>query len=122
MGWGALIIEKNRVIHRLSEAKAAAPGNTNNVAEYLAINAALDWLLSQGFTNSPVEVYGDSKLVIEQCSGRWKVKKGAYAEVARATRPKIAQFRQIKWAWIPRERNTWADALSTRSLAALKTA
>ena len=50
---------------------------TNNQAEYRTLIAALaevSALAGDGVADATVDVYGDSKLVIEQLAGRWKIK------------------------------------------------
>ncbi|HWB81427.1 MAG TPA: reverse transcriptase-like protein, partial [Nannocystaceae bacterium] len=57
-------------------------GMTNNVAEYTAaLECVRRWIALA--IAGPIVVRGDSKLVIEQMSGRWKVKAGAYVAVYR---------------------------------------
>jgi ribonuclease H / adenosylcobalamin/alpha-ribazole phosphatase len=94
----------------------ASPKNSNNVAEYLGLNAALDWLIANGLTGQPVLVKGDSQLVINQCLGKWQIKGGLYAEYARAACAKLPRFPSIRLEWIRRSENALADKLSKSHL------
>jgi ribonuclease HI len=86
---------------------------TNNVAEYRGLIAGLEMARELDPT-AVLEVRMDSKLVIEQMAGRWKVKhadmKTLALEAARI-RPAI-----VTWTWVPRELNKAADALVNRAL------
>ena len=67
--WVALAADGSEIAHQGS-AKPAAPENTNNRAEYLALLSALLWLREQGHRG--VLVRGDSQLVIRQMEGAWR--------------------------------------------------
>jgi probable phosphoglycerate mutase len=86
---------------------------SNNVAEYRGLIAGLE-MARQIDPDAPVEVRMDSKLVIEQMAGRWKIKHPSMRPLAleaNGLRP-----RQVTWTWIPREQNKQADALVNRAL------
>ena len=70
-GYGAVVWSADRATV-LAESKQAIGQATNNVAEYRGLIAGLEEAAKLGATE--VEVYMDSKLVVEQMSGRWKVK------------------------------------------------
>ena len=86
---------------------------TNNVAEYSGLIAGLE--MAQGIDpGATVEVRMDSKLVIEQMAGRWKVKHPDMKPLAaRAQRLLPAQ---VTWTWVPRAENKAADALVNAAL------
>ncbi len=92
--------------------------STNNVAEYSGAIQALERLRGLGYTG-PVEVYGDSQLVIRQMLGEYAVKavhlQSYHDWLARLAR----DFERVTWTWVPREQNTRADALSKEALAEL---
>ena len=115
MGFGAVIRGEKGDLKVYDGARAAA-GNTNNVAEYCALELALDWLIENGHTLEPISVMGDSQLVINQCFGRWRIKSGAYAEVARRVQSKLRRFSAIRGKWVPRDQNELADELSKMHL------
>ena len=86
---------------------------TNNVAEYSGLIAALEMARAID-ASAAVEVRMDSKLVIEQMAGRWKVKHPdlkPLAQRAQKLRPP-----QVRWTWVPREQNQAADALLNAAL------
>ncbi|WP_028800839.1 bifunctional RNase H/acid phosphatase [Streptomyces sp. 142MFCol3.1] len=89
---------------------------TNNVAEYKGLVAGLRAARELDPTAS-VRVRMDSKLVVEQMSGRWKIKhpdmKPLAAEAAR-----IFPASQVTYEWIPRERNKHADRLANEAMDA----
>jgi ribonuclease H / adenosylcobalamin/alpha-ribazole phosphatase len=86
---------------------------TNNVAEYRGLIAGLE-MVRELDPGAAVEVRMDSRLVIEQMAGRWKVKHADMKALAlRAARLRPAT---VTWTWVPRELNKAADALVNRAL------
>src|SRR4029453_962887 len=86
---------------------------TNNVAEYRGLIAGLEMARELDPT-AVLEVRMDSKLVIEQMAGRWKVKHAGMKTLAlEAARLRPAT---VTWTWVPRELNKAADALVNRAL------
>lgn len=116
MGIGAYIERNNQVVLTYSHSIPAAKDNTNNVAEYLAVKQILQYLTDNYFFNEEIVIYGDSKLVIEQLWGTWKMNKGAYIPVALECKYMVKKFSNIKGIWVPREQNQNADDLSKGSL------
>lgn len=86
---------------------------TNNVAEYRGLIAGLE-LYNEHTPDADLEVRMDSKLVIEQMSGNWKIKHPDMRPLAMAAN-RLAPG-GTTWTWIPRERNKHADALLNRAL------
>jgi len=86
---------------------------TNNVAEYRGLIAGLE-LVREHAPDAQVEVRMDSKLVVEQMAGRWKVKHPGMRPLALEARG-LAPPRVV-WTWVPRERNRAADALLNAAL------
>ncbi len=111
-GYGALV--RDAVTGRVLAERAASVGRaTNNVAEYGGLVAGLQAALDLDPT-ADVEVRMDSKLVVEQMSGRWKIKHPAM-------RPLAMQANQLapqgtRYTWIPREQNKHADRLANLAL------
>ena len=60
----------------------------------------------------------DSKLVVEQMSGRWKVKHPDLIELHAQARSLAARFERISYAWIPRARELHADRLANEAMDA----
>jgi ribonuclease H / adenosylcobalamin/alpha-ribazole phosphatase len=86
---------------------------TNNVAEYRGLIAGLE-LYNEHASGADLEVRMDSKLVIEQMSGNWKIKHPDMKPLATAAN-RLAPL-GTTWTWIPRERNKHADALLNEAL------
>ena len=86
---------------------------TNNVAEYRGLIAGLE-LYQEHAPDADLEVRMDSKLVVEQMSGRWKIKHPDMRPLAMAAN-RLAPFGTV-YTWIPRERNKHADRLLNQAL------
>jgi len=101
----------------MGEASQTIGVETNNVAEYRGLIAGLQ--LAGAFApDATVEVRMDSRLVIEQMAGRWKIKHPAMRPLAVAAR---ALARRVDtWTWIAREHNKAADALVNAALDGLR--
>jgi probable phosphoglycerate mutase len=87
---------------------------TNNVAEYRAVIAGL----TEAFRLNPdarVDVRMDSKLVVEQMSGNWKIKHQDMQVLAIEVQ-KLVAGKKVSWTWIPREQNSRADALANEAM------
>mgnify|MGYP001806701801 CR=1 FL=1 len=93
---------------------------TNNVAEYRGLIAGLEEARRLGATEVGVSM--DSKLVVEQMSGRWKIKHAAMAELAQQARALASTFDSVSYQWIPRERNSYADRLANEAMDAAQQA
>lgn len=80
-------------------------GVTNNEAEYRSLIAAFEQLASEVADTSSlqVEVFGDSKLVLEQLAGRWKVRAANLAPIWREARAAAARFGAVRYTWHSRD-------------------
>ncbi|GAB3844390.1 reverse transcriptase-like protein [Nesterenkonia populi] len=113
-GAGALVRDQQG---RVLAATALPLGKaSNNVAEYTGLIEGLK-LVRNIDPSAQVEARLDSKLVVEQMSGRWRIKhedmKRLAAEAARILSPM-----QVTYTWIPRAKNADADALSNEAMDA----
>ncbi|MEU2673851.1 bifunctional RNase H/acid phosphatase [Streptomyces sp. NPDC007164] len=122
-GYGAVVIDP-ATGETLAEAAEYIGVATNNVAEYKGLIAGLKAakaLVPDASADGAlrVRVRMDSKLVVEQMSGRWKIKhpdmKPLAAEAAR-----ILPASAVTYEWIPRERNKHADRLANEAMDAGK--
>lgn len=97
---------------------------SNNFAEYLALIQGLNYALEADYEN--IEIYSDSKLIIEQVNGRWKVKSSDLKELALSAVNRVQTLRkagrQITLTWIPREKNVHADSLANLAMDRRSTA
>jgi ribonuclease H / adenosylcobalamin/alpha-ribazole phosphatase len=114
-GYGAVVWSGDRSLV-LAEAKQAIGHATNNVAEYRGLIAGLEEAAKLHATE--VAVAMDSKLVVEQMSGGWKVKHPDLAELHAEARRLAGQFDEITYRWIPRAENSHADRLANEAMDA----
>jgi probable phosphoglycerate mutase len=114
-GYGAVVLDPDtdEVLAERAESLGVA---TNNVAEYQGLIAGLRAAKELGATE--VDVRMDSKLVVEQMSGRWKVKHPAMQPLALEAGRLIRDIGRVRFEWIPRLRNSRADALANRAMDA----
>ncbi|MEV6651095.1 bifunctional RNase H/acid phosphatase [Streptomyces sp. NPDC051219] len=116
-GYGSVVLdpETGETLVEVAEYIGVA---TNNVAEYKGLVAGLKAARALA-PDAEIHVRMDSKLVVEQMSGRWKIKhpdmKPLAAEAAR-----IFPRSQVVYEWIPREKNKHADRLANEAMDAGK--
>jgi probable phosphoglycerate mutase len=114
-GYGAVV--RDALTGEVLAERAAGIGvASNNVAEYGGLIAGLKAALE--LDPSEVEVRMDSKLVVEQMSGRWQVKHPSMKPLAREAAGLMAQLPQVRFSWIPREKNKHADRLANEAMDA----
>jgi ribonuclease HI len=87
---------------------------SNNVAEYSGLIAGLE-AVRELDPEAQVDVRMDSKLVVEQMSGRWKIKHPDMRTLALRARD-ILPPQNVTYTWIPRAENGAADALVNDAL------
>ena len=89
---------------------------TNNEAEYHALieglKAVSEWKPDR------LEIYLDSKLVVEQMNGRWKVKEARMQALQSKAKDLLASFPEVEIKHVERERNKGADALANMAIDA----
>jgi broad specificity phosphatase PhoE/ribonuclease HI len=114
-GYGAVVLDA--VTGEVLAERAAGIGRaTNNVAEYQGLIAGLTAALEVG--GDEVEVRMDSKLVVEQMSGRWQVKHPDMKPLAREAAALVSRLPRVRFSWIPREQNKHADRLANEAMDA----
>ncbi|MCX6444241.1 MAG: bifunctional RNase H/acid phosphatase [Actinobacteria bacterium] len=110
-GYGAVVTENGKIVAELFDVIGIA---TNNVAEYSGLLAGLSHI-HQLDADATVEVAMDSKLVVEQMSGRWQIKHADMRDLAKQCRdahnPSL-----VTYSWIPRDENSHADRLANKAL------
>ncbi|MFJ8884276.1 bifunctional RNase H/acid phosphatase [Streptomyces sp. NPDC102402] len=116
-GYGACVIDPLDG-GTLAEAAEYIGVATNNVAEYRGLIAGLK-AVKELFPDTPVEVRVrmDSKLVVEQMSGRWKIKHPDMKPLA-AEAAGILPASAVTYEWIPRAQNKHADRLANEAMDA----
>jgi ribonuclease HI len=114
---GAVVLDPSadppRVLAEVSEAIGVT---TNNVAEYRALIAGLE--AAAPFAPRTVRVRADSKLVIEQVKGTWKVKQPHLRPLRDEVRALLAVYSDVDLRHVPRAENAHADALVNAALDA----
>jgi ribonuclease H / adenosylcobalamin/alpha-ribazole phosphatase len=90
--------------------------STNNVAEYTAVIEGLKLALERGVTDIVVNL--DSKLVVHQLRGEWKIKNEALRGLAVEARRLLNRFKSAKLEHVPRADNADADKLVNQALDA----
>lgn len=113
-GYGALV--RDAATGRVLAERAASVGRaTNNVAEYGGLVAGLQAALDLDAT-AEVEVRMDSKLVVEQMSGRWQIKHPDMRQLALQAQKIARQLGGVRYTWVPRAQNSAADALANSAM------
>lgn len=107
------------IIHADTQAVVASIGEpighaTNNVAEYRGLIAALERVRDL-HSDAQVIVRMDSKLVVEQMTGRWAIKHPDMRALAMRAKA-VLPVTQVAYEWIERAKNTAADALANEAL------
>ena len=116
-GYGAVVLDAvtGEVLAEVSEAIGHA---TNNVAEYSGLVAGLH-AAGKLAPGAAAEVRMDSKLVVEQMSGRWKIKHPDLRPLAAQASQAARALGRVTYTWVPRERNTHADRLANKAMDAV---
>ena len=89
---------------------------TNNVAEYSGMLAGVRRALAIA-PDAELTIRMDSKLVVEQMMGRWKIKHPAMAELAAEARQVLAGT-PVRFEWVPRLQNSRADKCANDAMDA----
>lgn len=114
-GYGA-VVRDAETGETLAEAAEYIGTATNNVAEYKGLIAGLRAAHALD-PEAGVQVRMDSKLVVEQMSGRWKIKHPGMRPLAAEAKAVFPPGR-VSYEWIPRERNKHADRLANEAMDA----
>ncbi|MDT5107518.1 MAG: ribonuclease / adenosylcobalamin/alpha-ribazole phosphatase [Mycobacterium sp.] len=114
-GYGAVVFSADRETV-LAESKESIGRATNNVAEYRGLIAGLE--AAAGVDATEVAVSMDSKLVVEQMVGRWRVKHPDLIPLNQRAKEVATRFDRVTYAWIPRAENSYADRLANEAMDA----
>ena len=113
-GYGAVVFDAaTREV--LAERSAGIGVATNNVAEYGGLVAGLQAAHDLD-PEAEVEVRMDSKLVVEQMSGRWKIKHPDMQKLALQAQQLARRMGSVRYTWVPRAQNGAADALANSAM------
>ena len=117
-GYGAVVrdADSGEVLAELSESLGTT---TNNVAEYSGLVAGLEKAADLA-PGADVDVRMDSKLVVEQMSGRWQIKHPALQPLASRASQAARRLGRVRYEWVPRARNSHADRLANQAMDGAK--
>jgi ribonuclease HI len=107
-GYGAIIKDQQGEV--LAELYAGIGVNTNNVAEYRGLIAALEWALAHGHRR--LHIKSDSQLVVQQMLGNYRVKHEGLIPLYQKARRLAAEVGHVTFEHVRREQNAEADRLS----------
>ena len=115
-GYGTVVRDAvtGEVLAEVSDSLGRA---TNNVAEYSGLIAGLR-AAARIARGADVEVRMDSKLVVEQMSGRWQIKHPDMRPLAAQAREAARALGRVTYMWVPRSRNAHADRLANEAMDA----
>src|SRR5260370_31630987 len=88
--------------------------HTNNVAEYYALIAALDYAVANGIKR--LRVQSDSQLIVNQIKGLYKVKHPDLRPLHERAKKMAAALESFTIQYVPREQNREADAAANAAL------
>ena len=112
-GAGAVIIDGEK---RIEVKQFLGEKQTNNWAEYEAVLIALGRVIELGFLGRDLEFRLDSQLVVEQLSGKWKIKEPSLKQQARKIHDLLGEFGTVHFTYVPREENKDADRLVNEAM------
>ena len=115
-GYGALVRDAGTMEVLAAESEYIGIA-TNNVAEYSGLIAGLR-AAARIDPHAAVRVRMDSRLVVEQMSGRWKIKHPDMKPLAATAAEAARGFGATTYEWVPRERNKDADRLANEAMDA----
>ena len=112
-GYGAVVRDAatGEVLAERSEGIGVA---TNNVAEYAGLIAGLRAALELGAREADIRL--DSKLVVEQMRGRWKVRQAHLQPLVAEAVELVRKLDRVEFTWLPRARNAHADRLANEAM------
>jgi ribonuclease HI len=113
--FGFEIRQNGRRIYEDCGVVGEGPEMSNNVAEYQAVQRAATWLAAKGLGWEEAVFKSDSKLVVNQMNGEWRVDKGLYVNYHQRALEAVRKLGRTRFIWIPREQNEYADALTERA-------
>jgi ribonuclease HI len=93
---------------------------TNNQAEYRALIEGLR--TAAAWKPDRLEVFLDSRLVVEQVNGRFKIKEKTLQDLCREAQEQLRTFPEVVVTHVEREKNRGADGLAHRGIDEWKAA
>lgn len=93
---------------------------TNNVAEYTGVLEALKKAKKFSKSHSEIELFADSRLIVEQLSGNFKVKALHLKPIFDKIKILEMEIGKVFYTHIPREKNFMADSLANEALDSIQ--
>ena len=112
--YGFVVKREGKTILKGNKKIGEGRGYSNNVAEFAGLVAAMEALIAAGLNDEPVIFCSDSKLLVNLMNRVWHPRKGDYEKYFLRANVLRFKFMSKSFRWIPREKNTEADALSTK--------
>lgn len=117
--WGIRIVVDGAEVHTAGGYVGCSKEMSNNVAEYSGVIALMRWVRASDL-RGVLTIRGDSKLVIKQLAGEWRVHGGYYKPYYDEAVALLAELKTllggVSLEWIPRERNAVCDVYSKKVL------
>lgn len=111
---GAVLFDGDTIV---AEIRSFLGVQTNNWAEYEAVVQVLEKVYELGLADRALEIRMDSKLVAEQLSGNWKIKKDTLQEQYNRIQDILERgFTNVRYVHVPRAENSYADRLANEAL------
>jgi ribonuclease HI len=111
-GAGAVVTDPAGIV--LAEIAEGLGETTNNVAEYTAAIRGLE--AAQRLGAEEVLLRSDSQLMVNQMTGRYRVKTAHLQPLHARVRELVRSFRSVEFEHVPRDRNAAADALANQGV------
>lgn len=111
-GCGAVLYDENK--KELATDKKFCGTQTNNFAEYQGLILGLELALENKATD--LIVFMDSKLIVEQMNGNFKVKNFGLKPLFEQAKNLSENFAKISFHHVPREKNKMADQLANQAM------
>jgi ribonuclease HI len=109
--YGFVVIKDGKLVKEGKGVVGEGKGMTNNVAEYNGLLKAVEFVLEKLPKEDDINIYGDSRLVVSQVPGLWKLNSETAQKYAPMIREKLLG-KNVKYNWIPRLENARADSLT----------
>ena len=116
--YGLVVKRKHETVVRKAGVVGSGGKMSSNVAEYSGLIALLEWCKAQALTTEVMNVYSDSKLLVNQMRHIWRAKKGLYYPYYQQAIALLKELgrKRFRFMWISREDNTEADELSKQAI------
>jgi ribonuclease HI len=112
-GSGAVIFKNKEIVSQISEYIGV---QTNNYAEYSSLLFSLQECIKLGINETKIDIFMDSKLVVEQVNKRWKVKSDNIKILYSQIMELLKTFSNTSITHIPRKLNSIADSLANKAM------